>query len=113
MSVVFLLIGFYGGFIQAGAGFFIITALTSFFGFTLVRSNAYKNAVVGLYIFFSLVVFMFHGEVNWIYGLMLAVGNMAGAWIGSQIAIRKGDKWIKVFLVLTVIAMSIKLIFFS
>lgn len=111
-SIVFLLIGGYGGFIQAGSGFFIITALTALFGFSLVKSNAHKNAIVALYIFFSLAVFIYHDEVNWLYGVILAVGNVLGAWIGSQIAIAKGDKWVKVFLVAAVVVMAIKLIFF-
>ena len=111
-ATTFLFIGGYGGFIQAGSGFFIIAALTELFGFSLVQSNAYKNAIVGLYILFALAVFIYHGEVNWLYGSLLAVGNMTGAWIGSQIAITKGDKWVKVFLGVAVVVMAVKLIFF-
>ncbi|HET6872543.1 MAG TPA: sulfite exporter TauE/SafE family protein [Sporolactobacillaceae bacterium] len=108
--IIFFFVGLYGGFIQAGIGFVIITVLSGFLGFPLVRSNAYKNAVVGLYIFCSLLVFILHNEINWAYGILLAVGNTGGAYLGSRIAMTKGDRWIKAFLVVAVVGMAIKLI---
>ena len=112
-ALSFFAIGLYGGFIQAGTGLFILTLLASVFGFSLVKSNAYKNAIVCLYMFFAILVFLWNGEINWLYGIILAIGNATGAWIGSNIAINKGDRWIKVILFITVIGMAIKLIFFS
>jgi len=108
--IVFFFVGLYGGFIQAGIGFVIITVLSGFIGFPLVRSNAYKNAVVGIYILSSLLVFILHNEVNWAYGILLTVGNTGGAYLGSRLAMTKGDRWIKGFLVVAVVGMAIKLI---
>ena len=105
----FFLISIYGGFIQAGVGFIIIAALTLINGFDLVRTNAIKVFVIFFYTVIALVVFIMSGKVNWYLGLTLAVGNATGAWIGSHWAVDKGEKWIRVVLVVTVLAFAIRL----
>ncbi len=110
--LLFFFVGVYGGFIQAGAGFFIIAILTGVFGLSLTKSNALKLFISGVYIFISLFVFLYHGEVNIWYGVTLAAGMGTGGWVGSHFAVKKGDKLVKVFLVISVIAMAIKLLFF-
>ena len=107
--IAFFFIGIYGGFIQAGVGFIIITALTLINGFDLVRTNAIKVFVIFFYTIIALVVFIKEGNVDWIRGPILAVGNATGAWIGSHWAVEKGDKWIKVVLVVTMLAFAIRL----
>ncbi|HSH25150.1 MAG TPA: sulfite exporter TauE/SafE family protein [Massilibacterium sp.] len=107
---VFFLIGIYGGFIQVGVGFFILLALTTIFHMSLFDSNIMKVVVVGLFIFLSLFIFIWNGQVNWLLGFILAIGNGLGAYVGSQLTIQKGEKWIKAALFVTIILMSIKLI---
>lgn len=110
--IILSFIVIYGGFIQAGAGFFIIAALTVIFGMSLVKSNSIKVFVGGIYVLVSLFVFIVKGQINWYLGLSLAIGNGLGVWVGSSIAIYKGDKWIKIFLIITVFFMVGKLIGF-
>jgi uncharacterized membrane protein YfcA len=107
--LVFFFVGIYGGFIQAGVGFIIIAALTLTNGFDLVRTNAIKLFVVFFYTVSALIVFIKSGNVNWSLGLTLAVGNATGAWIGSHWAVAKGDKWIRIVLVVAVLAFAIRL----
>ena len=100
---LFFGIGVYGGFIQAGVGFIMITGLLAF-GLDLVRINAIKVFVVGIFTLFALWTFARAGQVDWALGLALAVGNMIGGWIGSQLAVSKGHDWLrKVVLVVTVL----------
>lgn len=108
-GVVFFFIGIYGGFIQAGVGFLIIGALTSIHGFNLVKTNSIKVFVVLVYTIAALALFIYEGKVNWLYGLVLAAGNSTGAWFASRWSVEKGDNVIKVFLVITVVALAIKL----
>ena len=110
--VAFFFVGIYGGFIQAGVGFIIMAALTGINRFTLVKTNSAKVLVVFIYTLSSLGVFILEGVIDWKYGLTLAVGNSAGAWIASRWSVKKGDKWIKRFLVVMVIALALKLWFF-
>ncbi len=108
--VAFLFVGIYGGFIQAGVGFIVIVTLSLITGLSLVKINSLKVFVVAFYMISSLTVFIINGKVNWILGLTLAIGNGFGAWLGSNFAVSKGDKWIRVILVIAVLAMSAKLL---
>ena len=108
--VVFFFIGIYGGFIQAGVGLLIITALRLLTGIDLVRTNAIKVLVIFFYTVVALGVFILNKQVDWTLGVTLALGNSTGAWIGSQWAVEKGDKWIKVVLVATVLVFATNLV---
>lgn len=110
--IAFFFVGIYGGFIQAGVGFIIIASLTVITGMSLVKINSIKVFVVAIYMLSSLVVFILNGQVNWILGLTLAVGNGIGAWVGSNFAVSKGDKWIRMVLIVAVTLMAAKLLGF-
>ncbi|MFW5872643.1 MAG: sulfite exporter TauE/SafE family protein [bacterium] len=110
--IAFFGVGLYGGFIQAGVGFIIIVALTLITGMSLVKVNSLKVFIVLIYIISSLIVFLINGKVNFILGFTLAIGNAVGAYLGSNVAVSKGDKWIRVFLVVAILAMSAKLLGF-
>ncbi|MCP3908234.1 MAG: sulfite exporter TauE/SafE family protein, partial [Oceanicoccus sp.] len=107
---VFFFIGIYGGFIQVGAGFIIIAALTTITKFNLVVTNSHKVFIAGIFTIFALIVFAFNGKVCWEIGLCLAAGMGLGGWIGSHWAVAKGERWIRAVLAICVVAMVIKLI---
>ena len=109
MTALFF-IGIYGGFIQVGVGFIIITALTTITKFNLVVTNSHKVFIAGIYTIFALIVFAFNGKVCWEIGLCLAAGMGLGGWIGSHWAVAKGERWIRVVLAICVVTMVIKLI---
>lgn len=110
--VAFFFVGIYGGFIQAGVGFVILATLTKINKMSLVRANSVKVLAVFIYTIAALAVFIIEDQINWLYGLVLAVGNMTGAWIASRWSVEKGDKWIKRFLVVMVTILAIKLWFY-
>jgi len=110
--VAFFFIGIYGGFIQAGVGFIILLVLNGFNKISLVKSNAIKIVVVLIYTLVAIAIFAYHDKINWQYGFSLAVGNALGGWTGSRWSIKKGDGLVKIFLIVMVFAMSIKLWFF-
>lgn len=111
--IVFFFIGIYGGFIQAGVGLLIITGLRLLTGMDLVRTNAIKVFVIFFYTVVALGIFIMNGKVNWYLGPTLAIGNACGAWLGSHWAVEKGDKWIKVVLIVAVVAFAIRLVWLS
>jgi len=102
-------VGIYGGFVQAGVGFIIITALLVH-GLDLVRINAVKVIVVFFYTLIALGVFIVHGQIDWALGIALAVGNSLGGWIGPKLAVAKGHDWIKQVVTITVLVFALKLL---
>lgn len=108
--IVFFLVGIYGGFIQAGVGFFLLTSLVLGSGFELVKANALKLLIILLYTPLAIVIFFIHGDVDLTLGLVLAVGNMTGAWIGTKIAVKWGAVLIRYFVLVAILVASTKLI---
>ncbi|MCB1207246.1 MAG: sulfite exporter TauE/SafE family protein [Verrucomicrobiae bacterium] len=103
-------VGFYGGFIQAGVGFLLMAVLHRVLRLDLVRVNMHKVFIVGVYTAGALAVFAWRGQVLWIPASALATGNSLGGWIGSQISVSKGERWIRAALYLTLLAMAAKLL---
>lgn len=108
--LLFLAIGAYGGFIQAGVGFLLVWALAGAVGKDLVRANGLKAAIVLFYTIASFAIFYSRGLINMEFGLALAVGSMAGGWIGTRFSVAKGNKWIRYILVVMVIISALHML---
>jgi uncharacterized membrane protein YfcA len=93
--VVFTAIGFYGGFVQAGVGFLLLAGLVLGGGLDLVSGNAAKVVLILGFTIVALPVFLVAGQVALVAGGVLAIGNMTGAWIASNLAVAKGAGWIR------------------
>ncbi len=106
-SVIFFLIGVYGGFIQAGVGFFLIAGLVLSAGFDLVKSNAMKLLISFIFTPFTLVVFVWDGQVDWLSGFALGLGSMLGALAGAALALRGGSGLIRVMLMVMLVASAL------
>ncbi|MEI7500676.1 MAG: sulfite exporter TauE/SafE family protein [Bacteroidota bacterium] len=101
--IIFFVVGFYGGFIQVGVGYFLLMALVLGVGYDLVKANAVKNLIVFFYAIFALLVFMIDGKVNYLYGIILSAGSMIGALIASYLAVKKGGGFIRAVILLSVV----------
>lgn len=109
--LIFFAIGFYGGFIQAGVGFFLLAGLVLGAGFDLLKANAVKVLIVLAYTIVALVVFIVNKQVDYFLGLVLGAGSMLGAWIATHVAVKQGARFIRWFLLVTVFAFAVKMLF--
>ncbi len=107
---IFLCIGFYGGFIHAGVGYFLLASLVLSTGYDLVRANALKIFLVLAYAPISLIIFMYNGKVEWSYGFIMTIGNVIGAIIASRLAVTKGVIFVKWVIIIVIIITSGKLL---
>ena len=105
----FFFVGFHSGFIQAGVGFVIIAALSSFGGLGLIRSNGIKVMTIMMIQVIALSIFATLGSVHWVWGLTLAAGTMIGGWAGVRWQVKKGEVWVYRILVAAVIIFAVKL----
>ena len=110
--LVFFLIGVYGGFIQAGVGFFLLGGLVLGTGLDIVKANAIKNFLVFLYTPFALAVYMIGNQVDYKAGLILSVGSMTGAWLGTKTSVSWGPVFVRYVLLVAVLVSAVQLIFF-
>ncbi len=107
--LMFLGIGFYGGFVQAGVGFLILSAMVVA-GFDLIHGNAVKVFVILIFTVFALIVFTIQGKVNYMWGAILGLGNVTGAYLATVTAVKKGNKFIQKVVFLAIVIMAIKLL---
>jgi uncharacterized membrane protein YfcA len=103
-------IGFYGGFIQIGVGFLLMASLYHLLRVNLVQVNMHKVFIVFIYTLPALLVFILTKNVKWSYGIILAAGMALGAWWGAKIAIKGGERVIKIILAIAIFIMAIKLL---
>lgn len=110
-SIVFLGIGFYGGFVQAGVGFVLLAGLVLGAGMNLVNGNAAKVVLIAVYSPIAILLFAQASQVALAVGGVLAIGQMSGAWAGSRLAVRKGAAWIRWVLAAAAIVAAARLAF--
>ena len=109
--IIFFLTGIYGGFIQAGVGFFLLAGLVLGAGYDLVKANAIKALMILLFTIVALTVFIINDQVDFFIGLILASGSMVGAYFGARYSVKWGAGFIRYFLLATVLASAVKLLF--
>ncbi len=110
--IIFFFLGIYGGFINAGIGFLMLLILPYVNGLSLLKSNATKVFVVCVYTVGAVLVFALEKQINYTLAFILTIGNASGAWFGSRWSVKKEDKVIRLFLIITVSSLAIKLWFF-
>lgn len=105
--------GIYGGVIQIGVGFILMSILYRVMGIDLVRVNMYKVLIVLCYTVAALAVFASQLQLVWVAGIALAIGNSIGGWLGVHWSISKGEAAIRGVFNLVLVLVVVKLLFFS
>jgi len=108
LTAGFFVVGVYGGFVQAGVGFLVLAA-TSIAGFDLVRGNAVKGVAIFFLSALALVMFASQGQVDWITGLALAAGMVAGSQLGVHLTVLKGHRWVRGVVTAAILVFAVKL----
>ena len=78
----------------------------------LLKVNATKVVVVLVYTIGAFITFILNDMVDWSYGICLGIGTLNGGWFTSRWSVKKGENIIRIFLIVIVVFMSIKLWFF-
>ncbi len=107
---LFLALGFYGGFIQMGMGVFFLAATVLLARYDIIRANALKSAVVGIYTLIAVIYYAAIGLIHWPLGLLLAVGQMGGAYLTARFATQNDQAalWAYRLLVVVIIGAIVK-----
>ena len=103
-------VGFYDGFYGPGTGTFLIIAFTAFAGFPLARANAHAKVINLTTNLTSLGVFLTGGQVVFALGLAGAVCNMAGNFLGAELALKKGPAITKPVILIVLALLSLKIL---
>ena len=96
-AAIGLVIGFYDGFFGPGTGSFFVLAFVVILGFEFVQASAYAKIVNCMTNISALIVFVRQG--NYIIGIaiLMAIFNITGSIIGSKMALKRGNSFIRIF----------------
>ncbi len=106
--LISIVIGFYDGFIGPGAGSFLILAFITLIGFDFLKASAHAKMINMATNLGSIIFFMSSGRIMFAIAIPMAVCNAAGGALGARLAIIKGNKFIRVFFLVIVIATIIR-----
>lgn len=101
-------IGWYDGMFGPGTGSFFSLAGVSLRGHGLINSTAIAKALNFSTNIASLFVFMIAGQLVWIIGGVMMLGQLIGAWLGSHCLFKINPIHLRVIVVLMCVAMLIK-----
>lgn len=109
-SIIGFIIGGYDGFFGPGTGTFLILLYTSVLGFDLLTSMGTAKLVNLASNLSSLVVFLIEGKIIFAIGIPAAFCAIAGHYIGSGFAIKKGQQIVRPVLLLVLLLLLTKLV---
>lgn len=107
--LTFFLIGIYGGFVQVGTGFLLMSAGSMLLGYNIIKTNALKTTVMAFYTVIAVLIFWQDGSIHWQYGLLHSIGTFIGSFIATKLAFKKGAKFIKWVVIFVIIFTSLYL----
>lgn len=104
------LIGFYDGYFGPGTGTFFSLSQVVLRGRDLIQATVRAKLLNFATNIASLVFFILGGQVVWLVGVVMMLGQIIGAYLGSHMVVRGGAKFIRPVIVLVCFAMVIKLV---
>jgi hypothetical protein len=110
-GLMLFFLGFLNGSLTSGTGLFVTIWLVSWFGMDYRRAVAYTLIMVGLFWNGSGAITLgILGEIRWDWLPALLLGSLLGGYLGSHLAIKHGNRWIKRSFEVVTLLISIKLI---
>jgi uncharacterized protein len=97
MALIGVGIGLYNGIIGPGTGTLLVFSLVHYIGFSFMQASGYAKIINALADAASVVAFFIQGAVILKLALPLLVTNVAGSYVGSKMAIKKGNTFISGF----------------
>ena len=107
-SVMAIIIGFYDGFIGPGTGSFFVLGFVVLLGLEFLEASAYSKAINSVTNISALVVFISQGNYLLELALIMAVCNITGNIIGTKLALKKGNAFVRIFFLIVVTLMILR-----
>lgn len=104
------LLGFYDGFFGPGVGSFWAVMFMSLMGYEIRKATAHTKVMNLSSNIISVIVFAIGGSIIFLYGIIMAAGQIIGARIGAHLAVQKGIALIRPLYITVVFATITKLL---
>ena len=104
-------LGFYDGFFGPGVGAFWAMAFMSLLGYEIRKATAHTKVMNLSSNIISVIIFSIGGSVMFLYGIIMAAGQIIGARIGASLAVKKGIAIIRPLYIFIIFATIAKLLY--
>lgn len=88
-------LGVYGAYFGAALGIMLLAALGVLLPDDIQRSNALKGVLSLIINAAAVLYYAFLGPVAWLPAVVMAVGAIAGGYLGASVARRLGQRWLR------------------
>jgi uncharacterized membrane protein YfcA len=102
-------VGFYDGALGPGTGSFFVFVLVGLLGYSFLDASAKARLANWATNLASLLVFVPMGAVMWRTGLVMAVCNVLGGYLGARTAVARGARFVRVFFLVVVSAFVVRI----
>ena len=102
------LLGFYDGFFGPGTGSFFVLGFVVLLGFDFLQASAYAKVVNSITNISALFVFLYQGNFMFGIALIMAISNIMGNIIGTRMAFKRGNSFIRIIFILVVSLLIIR-----
>ena len=106
-----LFLGFYDGFFGPGVGSFWAIAYMALLGYGMTRATGYTKVMNFTSNVVSLILFLAGGFVLLLPGIIMGVGQIVGARIGSAMVITRGARFIRPVFITVVLLTTLRLLY--
>jgi uncharacterized membrane protein YfcA len=107
-SLIGIIVGFYDGFFGPGTGSFFVLGFVVILGFEFVAASAYSKIINCMTNISALVVFVKQGNYILEIAILMSVCNIIGNIIGSRVALKKGNSFIRIIFLVIVSIMILR-----
>lgn len=108
-KAIFLIspIAFYDGLIGPGTGTYMALTANKSLNMTFLRATGFAKPLNLATNIGSAAVYIFAGKVIWLLAIPMALASIAGAYLGSHSAMKRGDGFIKKVMLVMLLAMLV------
>ncbi len=104
-SLIGAIVGFYDGFFGPGTGSFLVLGFVVILGFEFVTASAYAKVINCMTNVSALFVFVRQGNYLLGIAILMSASNILGNVIGSRLALKKGNSYIRILFLVIVTLM--------
>ena len=105
-----LIAGFYDGIFGPGTGSFMTLGFVLLFGLGVTRAAAHTKVLNLTSNLAALALFMVAGDVLWPAAIAMAIGQIAGGYLGAMTGNRFGARLIRPLVVLVSVVLALRLL---
>jgi uncharacterized membrane protein YfcA len=101
-------VGFYDGFFGPGTGSFFVLGFVVLMGFEFIQASAYSKVINCMTNISALIVFITKGNYYVELAVLMSVSNISGNYIGTRVALKKGNSFIRTIYLVIVTLMILR-----